>query len=102
MSPASWKAPPATGADRVGTRVVGLVRKGAGYGVDPGRVRAVAVRSVGEAVRYGIAYATEDRKRYGLNLIEDIKRNVSAAGLTKLAKRGLPSTRASRFAVAPR
>jgi putative multiple sugar transport system ATP-binding protein len=44
--------------------------------------------SVGEAVKHGIAYATEDRKRYGLNLIEDIKRNVSAAGLTKLAKRG--------------
>jgi len=31
---------------------------------------------------------TEDRKRYGLNLIEDIKRNVSAARLDKLASRG--------------
>src|SRR5207248_2640920 len=35
-----------------------------------------------------IAYATEDRKRYGLNLIEDIQRNVSAAGLPRLARRG--------------
>ncbi|GLZ00328.1 multiple monosaccharide ABC transporter ATP-binding protein [Actinoplanes sp. NBRC 103695] len=48
----------------------------------------VQLRSVQDAIRHGIAYATEDRKRYGLNLIEDIKRNVSAAGLRKLAKRG--------------
>ncbi len=48
----------------------------------------IDVRSVGDAVRHGIAYATEDRKRYGLNLIEDIQRNVSAAGLGKLARRG--------------
>ncbi|WP_127506024.1 multiple monosaccharide ABC transporter ATP-binding protein [Actinoplanes solisilvae] len=50
--------------------------------------REIRLRSVREAIRHGIAYATEDRKRYGLNLIEDIKRNVSAAGLRKLAKRG--------------
>jgi len=48
----------------------------------------IKLRSVQEAIRHGIAYATEDRKRYGLNLIEDIKRNVSAAGLRKLARRG--------------
>ncbi len=50
--------------------------------------KEIDVRSVRDAVRHGIAYATEDRKRYGLNLIEDIQRNVSAAGLEKLAKRG--------------
>ncbi|MCY1141023.1 sugar ABC transporter ATP-binding protein [Actinoplanes sp. Pm04-4] len=50
--------------------------------------REIRLRSVGEAIKHGIAYATEDRKRYGLNLIEDIKRNVSAAGLRKLARRG--------------
>ncbi|WP_250034886.1 multiple monosaccharide ABC transporter ATP-binding protein [Paractinoplanes maris] len=50
--------------------------------------REIKLRSVGEAIKHGIAYATEDRKRYGLNLIEDIKRNVSAAGLRKLARRG--------------
>jgi putative multiple sugar transport system ATP-binding protein len=48
----------------------------------------IRLRSVGEAIKHGIAYATEDRKRYGLNLIEDIKRNVSAAALGKLARRG--------------
>ncbi|MHA7145736.1 multiple monosaccharide ABC transporter ATP-binding protein [Arthrobacter sp. TmT3-37] len=48
----------------------------------------ITARTVGEAIRHGIAYATEDRKKYGLNLIDDIKRNVSGAALGKLAKRG--------------
>jgi putative multiple sugar transport system ATP-binding protein len=50
--------------------------------------RQIEVRSVQDAIRHRIAYVTEDRKRYGLNLIEDIKRNVSAARLGKLARRG--------------
>jgi putative multiple sugar transport system ATP-binding protein len=50
--------------------------------------KEIQLRSVGEAIEHGLAYATEDRKRYGLNLIEDIKRNVSAAALGKLAKHG--------------
>ncbi|WP_424537075.1 multiple monosaccharide ABC transporter ATP-binding protein [Sphaerisporangium viridialbum] len=50
--------------------------------------REVQIRSVRDAIRHGIAYATEDRKRYGLNLIDDIKRNISAAELSKLARRG--------------
>ncbi|BCJ56564.1 xylose ABC transporter ATP-binding protein [Actinoplanes sp. NBRC 14428] len=66
---------------------------GRSYGTDiSGRVfkdgQEIHLRSVREAIDHGIAYATEDRKRYGLNLIEDIKRNVSAAGLRKLAKGG--------------
>jgi putative multiple sugar transport system ATP-binding protein len=66
---------------------------GRSYGVDiSGQVykngRPVTLRTVGEAIGHGIAYATEDRKRYGLNLIEDIQRNVSGAGLSRLAKRG--------------
>jgi putative multiple sugar transport system ATP-binding protein len=66
---------------------------GRAYGVDiSGRLikdgKPIEVRSVRDAIRHGIAYATEDRKRYGLNLIEDIKRNISAAGLRKLARRG--------------
>jgi putative multiple sugar transport system ATP-binding protein len=50
--------------------------------------REVRARDVPEAIANGIAYATEDRKKYGLNLIEDIRRNVSAAGLRKLSRRG--------------
>ncbi|WP_306214029.1 multiple monosaccharide ABC transporter ATP-binding protein [Actinoplanes sp. RD1] len=50
--------------------------------------KEIQVRTVQDAIKHGLAYATEDRKRYGLNLIEDIKRNISAAGLKKLAKGG--------------
>jgi putative multiple sugar transport system ATP-binding protein len=66
---------------------------GRAYGTNiSGRIykdgRQIAIRTVRDAIDHGIAYASEDRKRYGLNLIEDIKRNVSAAGLAKLARRG--------------
>jgi putative multiple sugar transport system ATP-binding protein len=50
--------------------------------------KEVRARSVAEAIDAGIAYATEDRKRYGLNLIEDIRRNISSAALEKLAAGG--------------
>ena len=49
----------------------------------------IQTRSVAEAIENGIAYATEDRKVYGLNLIEDIKRNISMASLEKLSRAGL-------------
>lgn len=51
--------------------------------------RPIQARTVTEAIGHGIAYATEDRKRFGLNLIEDIKRNVSAAALGRLSRRGV-------------
>jgi len=41
--------------------------------------------TVPKAIEHGIAYATEDRKRYGLNLIDDITRNISGSALGKLA-----------------
>src|SRR4051794_39117864 len=50
--------------------------------------KEVRARNVAEAIDDGIAYATEDRKKYGLNLIEDIRTNISAAALDKLAERG--------------
>ncbi|MFC7549418.1 multiple monosaccharide ABC transporter ATP-binding protein [Plantactinospora sp. GCM10030261] len=66
---------------------------GRSYGRDiTGRLfvhgREVRVRSVAEAIENGIAYATEDRKRYGLNVIDDVRGNVSAAALRKLARLG--------------
>ncbi len=48
----------------------------------------IELRTVQDAIKHGVAYATEDRKRYGLNLIEDIKRNISAAWLKGLSRRG--------------
>ena len=53
------------------------------------RGKEIKTRTVAEAIENGIAYATEDRKTYGLNLIEDIKRNISMASLGKLEKWGL-------------
>ena len=50
------------------------------------RGKEIHTRTVSEAISNGIAYATEDRKRYGLNLIEDIKRNISMASLDKLTR----------------
>ena len=43
--------------------------------------------SVAAAIANGLAYVTEDRKSYGLNLIDDIRHNITAAGLPKLAPR---------------
>ncbi|WP_375296065.1 multiple monosaccharide ABC transporter ATP-binding protein [Saccharothrix sp.] len=66
---------------------------GRSYGVRiSGRIvkdgREIVLKTVRDAIRHGIAYVSEDRKRYGLNLIEDIKRNISAAALPRLASRG--------------
>ncbi|MGW1886021.1 multiple monosaccharide ABC transporter ATP-binding protein [Streptomyces sp. NPDC001970] len=49
----------------------------------------IRTRTVPEAVGHGIAYVTEDRKRYGLNLIDTINRNVSLSALSKVARRGI-------------
>jgi putative multiple sugar transport system ATP-binding protein len=49
----------------------------------------IAPHTVRDAIRSGIAYVTEDRKRYGLNLIDDIKRNITASALGKVARWGV-------------
>ena len=54
--------------------------------------RPVRIRNVAEAIRHGIAYVSEDRKRYGLNLIQDIRHNITAAALNKVAPRGFINT----------
>src|SRR4051812_16244586 len=51
--------------------------------------KEIQTRTVSEAIDNGLAYVTEDRKSYGLNLIEDIKRNISIASLQKIARLGL-------------
>jgi putative multiple sugar transport system ATP-binding protein len=66
---------------------------GRSYGYDiSGKVYKSGVeidtRTVDATIAHGIAYATEDRKVYGLNLIDDIKRNISAAALGMLARSG--------------
>ena len=74
---------------------------GRSYGRDiSGRLfmhgKEVRARTVAEAIDNGIAYATEDRKRYGLNLIADVRRNVSAAALGQAVPRAAGSTATRR------
>ncbi|GIG19362.1 xylose ABC transporter ATP-binding protein [Cellulomonas chitinilytica] len=52
------------------------------------RGNEIRTRTVAEAIQHGIAYATEDRKKYGLNLIEDIRNNITAASLKKVSRLG--------------
>jgi putative multiple sugar transport system ATP-binding protein len=49
----------------------------------------IDVPDVSAAIRHGIAYVTEDRKNYGLILIDDIKRNTTLANLAKISRRGI-------------
>jgi putative multiple sugar transport system ATP-binding protein len=63
-----------------GSRITGKVFKNG---------EEIQTRTVFEAIKNGLAYATEDRKQYGLNLIEDIKRNISMAALDRLSSLGL-------------
>src|SRR5690606_3677580 len=45
--------------------------------------------TVGRAVAQGLAYATEDRKTYGLNLIDHIKNNITLANLRGVSGLGV-------------
>lgn len=53
------------------------------------RGKPVDLSSVGRAVEQGIAYVTEDRKTYGLNLIDHIKHNITLAHLDGVSKKGV-------------
>ncbi|MCE4026189.1 ATP-binding cassette domain-containing protein [Microbacterium sp. Au-Mic1] len=66
---------------------------GRSYGVNiSGRVykrgSEISTRTVSDAIGHGLAYATEDRKRFGLNLIDDVERNITIAALDRIAKIG--------------
>jgi putative multiple sugar transport system ATP-binding protein len=42
-----------------------------------------------EAIKAGLAYVSEDRKRNGLILIQDVRQNITLANLQELANRGV-------------
>jgi putative multiple sugar transport system ATP-binding protein len=48
--------------------------------------REVNLNSIPKAIEEGLAYVTEDRKEYGLVLIETIKENTTLAKLKKIAR----------------
>ncbi len=51
--------------------------------------KKVDTSTVEKAVSHGIAYATEDRKTYGLNLIDHIKHNTTLANLVGVSRWGV-------------
>lgn len=51
--------------------------------------KKTVLKDPGDAIAKGVAYASEDRKAKGLNLIDDIRHNISRAALKKLAPHGL-------------
>ena len=54
--------------------------------------RAVQMNSVTDAIANGVAYMTEDRKAYGLVLIDDIRHNLTLPSLKKMSTRGVLNT----------
>lgn len=48
--------------------------------------KPVKFDNISQAIDNGVAYVTEDRKHYGLVLMDDIKQNISLASLGKLSK----------------
>ncbi|WP_125773839.1 multiple monosaccharide ABC transporter ATP-binding protein [Antribacter gilvus] len=59
-----------------GTRISGRLYKGG---------TEIHARNVSQAIAHGLAYATEDRKKFGLNLIQTVRENISTSALGKLA-----------------
>ena len=51
--------------------------------------KEIRIRDVSDAIRHRIAYVTEDRKQYGLILIDTVKRNLSLANLKSLSRRAV-------------
>ncbi|WP_259390770.1 sugar ABC transporter ATP-binding protein [Actinomyces sp. 2119] len=63
-----------------GTRISGTVLK---------EGRPVSTSTVAAAIRHGLAYVPEDRKDLGLNLIQDVKTNTTAAALGRVSRHGV-------------
>ncbi|MBD5785387.1 sugar ABC transporter ATP-binding protein [Cellulosimicrobium terreum] len=60
------------------------------------RGRAVRVRNPADAVRHGIGYLSEDRKRYGLLLDQDVAANVALPSLGRESRGGFVRDRWGR------
>lgn len=63
-----------------GTKISGTVKR---------KGEVISTRSVEDAISNGLAYVTEDRKRYGLNLITSIAANITGANLKGVSSHGV-------------
>jgi putative multiple sugar transport system ATP-binding protein len=45
----------------------------------------IRILKVGDAIDHGISYVSEDRKALGLNLLDDVKRSIVSAKLSKIS-----------------
>jgi len=61
-----------------GIKISGTIRKDG---------KELVLHDVSDAIKNGIAYATEDRKTSGLILIDDIKRNITLSSLSSIKKK---------------
>jgi len=51
--------------------------------------KPVAFKNISDAIKAGLAYVTEDRKQYGLNLIDSISKNITLTKLDKILRKGV-------------
>jgi D-xylose transport system ATP-binding protein len=76
------------------------------FGAHPGKVsgeiriegRPVKISNPGDAIRQGIGFVTEDRKRFGLVLDQTILNNMTLAGLRKISGKFITSVDAEAAA----
>ena len=61
--------------------------------------RQVELPNVQSAIDSGLAYATEDRKVFGLNLLQNIRENASMASLKKMSSHGVMNENLERARV---
>lgn len=58
--------------------------------------KRIRIRSTEQAVRSGIAMVTEDRKKYGLNFVWDIKNNIAISNLPAVSSAAIVSEKRVR------
>jgi ABC-type sugar transport system ATPase subunit len=86
-----------SGRSRLARALAGLAAAGTGGGVEiEVEGRTVAIRSARDALRHGIVYLTEDRKRDGLFLDLPVLHNATAPTLGRVSRAGLLDRRAER------
>ena len=60
--------------------------------------KKVSIRSPRDAIRYGLALVSEDRKNVGLNLVGSVKENITMANLEKYCRFGVINSESEKRA----